>query len=76
MKGISPYDFNGLLREAGNGIITVIVNYFRCNTKMRNMSKYKVMNTEHLINETVSLCLEVPPELAQEIALRDDARES
>ena len=31
------------------------------------------MKTEPLINEMVSLCLEVPPGLAQEIASRDDA---
>ncbi len=37
------------------------------------MSRYKEMNTEPLINEMVSLCLEVPPELAQEIASREDA---
>ncbi|TRZ88596.1 MAG: hypothetical protein D4R88_07470 [Methanosarcinales archaeon] len=37
------------------------------------MSKYKEMNTEHLINEMFSLCLEVPPELAQEIGSRDNA---
>ncbi len=37
------------------------------------MSEYKEMNTEHLINEIVSLCLEVPPELAQEISSRDNA---
>jgi hypothetical protein len=30
------------------------------------------MKTEHLINEMVSLCLEVPPELAQEIGSRDN----
>jgi hypothetical protein len=36
-------------------------------------SEYKEMNTEPLINEMVSLCLEVPPELAQEIASREDA---
>lgn len=40
---------------------------------MRNMSRYKEMNTEPLINEMVSLCLEVPPELAEEIASREDA---
>jgi hypothetical protein len=40
---------------------------------MRNMSRYKEMNTEPLIKEMVSLCLEVPPELAQEIASREDA---
>ncbi|MCX9082308.1 MAG: DUF1186 domain-containing protein [Candidatus Methanoperedens sp.] len=37
------------------------------------MSEYKEMNTEHLISEMVYLCLEVPPELAQEIATRNDA---
>ena len=37
------------------------------------MSKYKEMETELLITEMVSLCLEVPQELAQEIASRDDA---
>lgn len=31
------------------------------------------MNTELLINEMVSLCLDVPPELAQEIGSRDNA---
>jgi len=37
------------------------------------MSEYKEMKTEQLINEMVSLCLEVPPELAQEIGSRDNA---
>lgn len=37
------------------------------------MSKYKEINTESLINEMISLNLNVPPELAQEIALREDA---
>ena len=37
------------------------------------MSRYIEMNTELLINEMVSLCLEVPPELAQEIGSRDNA---
>jgi hypothetical protein len=37
------------------------------------MSRYKEMKTEHLIQEMVSLCLEVPPELAQEIGSRDNA---
>ena len=40
---------------------------------MRNMSEYTEMKTEPLIMEMVSLCLEVPPDLAQEIASRDDA---
>ena len=30
------------------------------------------MKTEHLIKEMVSLCLEVPPELAQEIGSKDN----
>jgi hypothetical protein len=42
-------------------------------TNLRNMSEYSEMKTEHLINEMVSLCLEVPPELAQEIGSRDNA---
>jgi hypothetical protein len=37
------------------------------------MSRYKEMKTESLIKEMVSLCLEVPPELAQEIGSRDNA---
>ncbi len=37
------------------------------------MYKYKEMKTELLITEMVSLCLEVPQELAQQIASRDDA---
>jgi len=37
------------------------------------MSEYSEMPTEHLIQEMVSLCLEVPPELAQEIGSRDNA---
>ncbi len=37
------------------------------------MSKYNEMDTESLINEMLSLNLDVPPELAQEIASRDDA---
>lgn len=40
---------------------------------MRTMYKYKEIKTESLINEMVSLCLEVPSELACEIASRDDA---
>ena len=51
----------------------VIANYFRGDTKIRSMSRYKEMKTESLIMEMVSLCLEVPPELAKEIASRDDA---
>ncbi|VVB84945.1 Uncharacterised protein [uncultured archaeon] len=37
------------------------------------MSKYKEMDTESLINEMISLNLDVPPNLAQEIASRKDA---
>jgi hypothetical protein len=37
------------------------------------MSEYTEMKTEHLIKEMVSLCLEVPLELAQEIGSRDNA---
>lgn len=48
-------------------------NCFRSNTKIRTMYKYKEMKTELLISEMVSLCLEVPQELAQQIASRDDA---
>jgi hypothetical protein len=37
------------------------------------MSKYNEMDTESLINEMISLNLDVPPDLAQEIASREDA---
>jgi hypothetical protein len=37
------------------------------------MSKYSEMDTEHLINEMIALNLDVPPDLAQEIASREDA---
>lgn len=37
------------------------------------MSKYNEMDTESLINEMIYLNLDVPPDLAQEIASREDA---
>jgi hypothetical protein len=40
---------------------------------LMTMSGYKEINTEPLITEMFSLCLEIPPELACEIASRDDA---
>jgi hypothetical protein len=39
------------------------------------MSKYKKLKTEHLINEMVSLCLEVPPEIAQPMRFRKKVQE-
>ena len=50
-----------------------IANYFKGYMKIGTMSKYKEMKTELLIKEMVTLCLEVPQELAQEISSRDDA---